>query len=156
VLVAIRDRETAAAALGVNVGYYKIMIFAFTSAIVSMVGCLNGYYFKYVSYDGYTLFLAVMYLSMTIVGGMGSLFGCYLGAFFLTLLPYALVEIFAVVPVPGSFLRYSFAVQYVLYGLLIMVFLIYEPTGLAGIWGRIRSFFEFWPFRYRKGTNISE
>lgn len=148
-LIATRDRDTAASALGINIGYYKLTIFTFSSAVVSVVGCINAYYLSYVSVESYDLSLSVIYLGMTIIGGAGSIAGCFYGAFFLTLLPYWLSDLFNMLPVPQVFHTYFFSIERAIYGFLIVLFLILEPTGIAGIIGRVRNYIEFWPFKYR-------
>ena len=152
---AIRDRDIAASALGVNLGFYKVAIFAFSSALVAMQGCLSSYYLNFVSVDEYTLWLSILYIAMIIIGGMGSIMGSFLGAFLITLLPYGLSSLFGVFHVPLSFQVYSFAIQFALFGLLIVVFLIVEPSGLTGIWIRIRNFFELWPFKWRRIISVT-
>ena len=90
---------------------------------------------------------------MVIVGGAGSVLGSFFGAFFITLLPYAIsgvADLFKL-PLQLSYVRYS--IQWALFGLLILVFLIIEPEGLVGIWRKIRNYFEQWPLKYFKPPN---
>ena len=154
-LQAVRDRDIAASALGVNIGFYKVLIFAFSSAIVAMAGSLSAYYMSYTSVEEYSLWLGIMYVAMIIIGGMGSIMGSFLGAFFVTLLPYGLSALFDVLPVPAALQTYFFAVQFALFGFFIVLFLLVEPTGLVGIWRRIRNFFELWPFRWRRVISVT-
>jgi branched-chain amino acid transport system permease protein len=92
----------------------------------------------------------VVYVAMVLVGGAGTISGAIMGAFFFTLLP-SLTRLL----LPASLLSSSetaslniFQLQAVLYGALIIVFLIFEPRGLFGIWLRIRNYWKAWPFSY--------
>ena len=149
-LMAIRDRDIAALSLGVNIGFYKVAVFVFSSGLTAIAGALSSYYMRYVAIEEYSLWLGILYIAMIVIGGMGSIMGSFLGAFLITLLPYGLTELFRVANVPPALMTYSYAAQFALYGLLIVLFLLLEPEGLVGIWRRIRSFFELWPFKFRR------
>ena len=101
------------------------------------------------SVEAFSLFLTIQYLAMVIIGGMGSLLGAVLGAIFVTIFPY-LIEI-ALLSLPGA-QRYAsllFAANYAAFGLVMILFLIFEPLGLVGIWRRMQSYFLLWPFKHR-------
>jgi branched-chain amino acid transport system permease protein len=83
-----------------------------------------------------------------VVGGGDSILGSFLGAAFVTLLPYGVEALFKMWTVPIRIEQSLFAVQYGIYGLAILLFLLFEPKGLVGLWSRVRSFFENWPFKY--------
>ena len=87
-LVAVRDQDIAAGAVGVHVGATKIKSFATSAFIVSFAGALFAYYLSNVSQDTFSLELAIQYVAMVIIGGMGSLLGCVLGALLWQLLPH--------------------------------------------------------------------
>jgi branched-chain amino acid transport system permease protein len=146
---AIRARETVAEALGIHVAAYKLLAFVISSAITAVGGCLFAYYRGFVSVEAFSLFLSISYVAMTIIGGMGSLLGAIFGAIFVTLFPYAIET--ALLALPGA-QRYAgelFAVNYAAFGLVMILFLIFEPLGLVGIWRRIQSYFLLWPFKHR-------
>ncbi len=147
--MAIRDRDIAAEALGVNLARYKLLAFMVSSTIASMSGSLVAYYTNVVTVERYTLDLAVLYVAMIIVGGMGSILGSILGAIFITLLPYGIDSLFEYLPRAWRFGSTVFGVQVGAVGLCIILFLLFEPKGLAEIWRRIETYFERWPFRYR-------
>ena len=86
---AIRAHETVAEALGIGVAAYKLLAFVISSAIAAVAGALFAYYRSFVSVEAFSLFLSIQYVAMIIIGGMGSLLGALLGAFFVTLFPYA-------------------------------------------------------------------
>ena len=94
----------------------------------------------------------MLFIAMVLIGGAGTISGAILGAFFITLLPQSDP---AMLPayVPFSAARTTetpnvFQLETVLYGALIIVFLIFEPRGLFGIWLRIRNYWKAWPFSY--------
>lgn len=147
--MAIRDRDIAAEALGINLTHYKLLAFMVSSTLASMSGSLLAYYSNVVTVEKYTLDLAVVYLAMIIVGGMGSILGTIIGALFITLLPYGIDYIFEFVPRSWRFGSTVFGVQFGAIGVCIILFLLFEPKGFAEIWRRIETYFDRWPFRYR-------
>jgi branched-chain amino acid transport system permease protein len=147
--MAIRDRDIAAEALGVDLTRYKLLAFMASSTLASISGSLLAYYSNVVTVERFTLDLAVVYLAMIVVGGMGSILGTIVGAFFITLLPYGIDYLFTFVPRSWRFGSMLFGVQFGAVGLCIVLFLLFEPKGLAEIWRRIETYFDRWPFRYR-------
>lgn len=148
--ITIRDRDLAAKVLGVNLAYYKLLAFAFTSGLAAFAGSLSVYYTNQASIEEFSLWLAIVYIAAIIVGGMGSILGSFLGAFFVILTPYVLAE-FASLFGAGSALQvYFFATQYAFFGVIIVLFLVLEPKGLVGMWSRIRDFMALWPFKYMR------
>jgi branched-chain amino acid transport system permease protein len=146
---AIRANETVAEALGISIAGYKLLAFVISSSITAVAGALFAYYRGFVSAEAFSLFLSISYVAMIIIGGMGSLLGALLGAVFVTLFPYAIET--ALLALPGA-QRYAgevFAVNYAAFGLVMVLFLIFEPLGLTGIWRRLQSYFLLWPFRHR-------
>jgi branched-chain amino acid transport system permease protein len=146
--IAVGEHDVAAEALGVPVTKAKLSVFATTSAVVAFAGALYAYYIGTFSFESYNFGLAISYLAIIIVGGMGSVLGSVLGAIFITLLPHVLDEIFL-------FLQLRLAanvlagIHQIIFGLLIVGFLLFEPRGLAELWRRFRSAAADWPFRYR-------
>lgn len=146
---AIHGRETVAEALGINVPAYKVLAFVITSVLTSMAGCLFAYYRGFVSAEAFSLFLTIQYVAMIIIGGMGSILGAVLGAVFVTLFPYMIEAMMDVLPFPESWSNSLFAVNYAAFGLVMILFLLFEPQGLVGIWHRIQNYFLLWPFKQR-------
>ena len=146
---AIHGRETVAEALGINVPAYKVLAFVINSVITAMAGCLFAYYRGFVSAEAFSLFLTIQYVAMIIIGGMGSVLGAVLGAIFVTLFPYLIEAIMNALPVPASWSNSRFAVNYAAFGLVMILFLMFEPQGLVGIWRRIQNYFLLWPFKQR-------
>jgi branched-chain amino acid transport system permease protein len=146
---AIRARETVAEALGIQVAAYKLLAFVISSAITAVGGALFAYYRGFVSVEAFSLFLSISYVAMTIIGGMGSLLGAILGAIFVTLFPYVIESGLLALPGAQRYAGQLFAVNYAAFGLVMILFLIFEPLGLVGIWRRIQAYFLFWPFKHR-------
>jgi branched-chain amino acid transport system permease protein len=145
--MAIRDHDIAAEAIGVDVVRYKVLAFAVSSGFVGLAGALTAHYRSIVTFERFTLEVSILYLAIIIVGGLGSILGSILGAGFMFVLP-------AIINQAGQSLQVSFlarqlpAIQLGVFGLVIVLFLIFEPRGLARIWQRAKDYFRLWPFRY--------
>jgi branched-chain amino acid transport system permease protein len=150
---AVRDRDLAAEVVGVQLGRYKTAAFAVSSGLAAMAGGLYGAYQQFVSPEEWSLFLSIQYIAIIIVGGIGTIFGSVLGALFLGGLP-AVIERYSE-SIPGvkatatdDGLISVFSFNQAVFGLLIVLFLIFEPRGLAAIWLRVKAYFKSWPFSY--------
>ena len=146
--MAIRDRDVAAASVGIHVARYKLAAFVWSSVVTSLAGTLFAYQRGFVSVEAFGFFVAIEYIAMIIIGGLGSALGAVLGAGLVTLLPYAIDAVVAAVS-PGTADYYIFPAKFGAFGLLMALFLVFEPLGLVGIWRRIRNWFVLWPFRHR-------
>lgn len=146
---AIHGREAVAEALGINVPAAKVLAFVVSSTMTALAGALFAYYRGFVSAEAFSLFLTIQYVAMVIIGGMGSILGAVLGAVFVTLFPYLIEWLMAVLPVPRTWASAVFAVNYAAFGLVMILFLLFEPQGLVGIWLRIRNYFLLWPFKQK-------
>ncbi|NIJ15023.1 branched-chain amino acid transport system permease protein [Saccharomonospora amisosensis] len=152
-LQAVRDRDQAAEVIGVRAGRYKIGAFMLSSAIASAAGALFGSYQQFVSPDEWNLLLSIQYIAIVIVGGLGTIFGSVLGAVFVGALPALIDRYSDAIPgvrtsVGGDGFISVFALNQALFGVLIVLFLVLEPRGLAGIWLRVKTYFKTWPFSY--------
>ncbi len=147
--IAIRDQDIAASVMGVNLFKYKLLAFALSSFWVGMAGALTAHYRNIVTWERFTIDVSVLYLAMIIIGGLGSVTGSYLGAIFMTLLPVVFTNL-------GRALKGSFPIvdtvlpfiQQGAFGLVIILFLIFEPEGLNKIWKNMKDYFRLWPFSY--------
>lgn len=148
--VAIRDSDVAAEVIGVNLTKYKVMAFAISAFYGGVAGGLYSYATGYLHPENFTLLLSIEYMAMIIVGGLGSILGSIFGAVLLTVMPDAINGIAEFMGQRLVFLqgRYDAEWNIATFGLLIMIFLIVEPTGLNGIWSRIKTSFKNWPFTY--------
>lgn len=146
---AIHSNETVAEALGVDIARYKLLAFVISSAITAVAGALFAYYRGFVSIEAFSLYLTIQYVAMIIIGGMGTLLGALLGALFVTLFPYLIEGLMAALPGSGRLAGSVFAVNYAAFGVVMILFLVFEPQGLVGMWRRVRNYFLLWPFRHK-------
>lgn len=147
--MAVRDQDIAASAIGVDLTRTKLVAFAVSSGYVGLAGALTAHYTEIVTWERFTLDVSIQFLAMIIVGGLGSIAGSVYGAAFIMLLPPLLAELAdalrGVAPVLAAQLP---AVQAATFGLVIVLFLLFEPRGLDRIWQRAKDYLRFWPFRY--------
>lgn len=148
--VAIRDRDIAAEAIGVNLTWYKVLSFAISSFYAGVAGGLYSYTLGYIHPEHFTLLLSIQYIAMIIVGGMGSIVGTVFGAVFIVVTP-EFIKMFAqglgnLIPAVAG--RYDEEWNIAAFGLMIMLFLIFEPGGLYALWNRVKTGFTNWPFTY--------
>jgi branched-chain amino acid transport system permease protein len=146
---AIHARETVAEALGISIAGYKLLAFVISSGMTAVAGCLFAYYRGFVSIEAFDLFLSIQYVAMIIIGGMGSLLGAILGAAFVTLFPYVIEALLNLLPNVQKLAGDIFAVNYATFGVVMVLFLVFEPLGLVGIWRRLQNYFLLWPFKQR-------
>ncbi|MDI6709323.1 MAG: branched-chain amino acid ABC transporter permease [Bacillota bacterium] len=148
-LMAVRDRDLAAAVAGINLFRYKLTAFALASFYAGISGALWGAYMRVISPEHFTIAVSILYLAMIIIGGLGSVMGSIYGACFMTLLPIILREaadgISPFFPQIGNTIL---ALQEAVFGLIIIIFLIFEPEGLAKLWKNVKDYFKLWPFSY--------
>ncbi|WP_096201515.1 branched-chain amino acid ABC transporter permease [Bacillus sp. FJAT-45350] len=147
--LAVRDRDVAAQIMGINLFSYKVMSFAISSFIVGIGGALLAHYTMVVTVELYSIQVSIQYLAMILVGGLGSVFGAILGAIFITLLPVGLgfmVE-FLTIYMPNAYHMLTSFREFV-FGLVIILFLIFEPGGLVHIWNNFKNYIRLWPFSY--------
>ena len=146
--VAIRDHDIAAEVIGVDPARYKILAFAVSSAYVGLAGALTAYWTQVLIWDRFTLDTSIRFLAMIIVGGLGSVAGSIYGAAFMIALPAYLDQLSLRVS-SDSFLAQDLpAIKLLVFGLTIVLFLVFEPKGLARIWERAKDYVRLWPFRY--------
>ena len=150
--VAIRDQDIAAEIIGINIFRYKLLAFAISSFYAGVTGVLYTYYLGIANYEQYQITTSIDYLAMIIIGGLGSVQGAVFGAIFVTLLPIVIriaMETFGgLLFSSGALLNIIPNLRLIVFGLLIIVFLIVEPEGLNRLWRNIRSYFRVWPFAY--------
>ena len=150
--VAIRDQDIAAEIIGIDIYRYKLLAFAISSFYAGVCGVLYTYYFGIANYEQFQLIVSIDYLAMIIIGGLGSILGSIFGAIFVTLLPIVIrisMENFGDLIFSRQIvLNLIPNLRLMLFGVLIIVFLIVEPDGLNRLWRNIRSYFRIWPFAY--------
>jgi len=150
--VAIRDQDIAAEIIGINVYRYKLLAFAISSFYAGVTGVLYTYYFGIANYEAFQLPISIDYLAMCIIGGLGSVLGSIFGAVFITLMPIVLrifMETVGVFFIDGNYIAQVIAqMRLILFGGLIIFFLVVEPDGLNKLWLNVRNYFRVWPFSY--------
>ncbi len=148
--IAIRDRDIAAEIMGVDITSYKVMSFTISSFFAGIAGAMYSYTMGYIHPEHFTLLLSIQYLAMIIVGGLGTILGSIFGAVFIVLVPELIKSLSQLLTflVPAMAGKYDEEWNIAAFGLLIMIFLIFEPAGLNGIWGRIKTSFKNWPYTY--------
>jgi branched-chain amino acid transport system permease protein len=150
--IAIRDQDIAAEIIGINIFRYKLIAFAISSFYAGVCGVLYTYYFGIANYEAFQIGVSIDYLAMIIIGGLGSVLGSILGAIFVTMLPIAIrlfVEAFGShIWDTGALSAVAASMRLIIFGLLIIFFLVVEPEGLNRLWRNIRNYFRVWPFSY--------
>lgn len=149
--IAIRDWDLAASAVGVNIRLYKTLAFMTSSFYAGVAGSLYAYYMGFVSPEDFTMLVSINYIGMVLVGGMGTLIGAVTGAVFMSFLP-EFANMLAnslgfIVPAFGD----AAVVPYferLIFGAVIVLFLIFEPDGIYGWVRNLRKYLVMWPFRY--------
>ncbi len=147
--VAIRDQDIAAEVMGVDRFRYKLLAFAISSFFVGLAGALTAHYRSIVTWERFTVDVSVLYLAMIIIGGLGSLQGSFFGATFMTLLPAILTNIGRALKTGFPFIEAIIPfIQQAAFGIVIILFLIFEPEGLNKMWKNLKDYFRLWPFSY--------
>lgn len=170
--IAIRDSETAAKSMGVNVALYKVKAFALSAAITGLAGCLFAHKLSFISPEMFTLQLSIEFIMVIIIGGILSLHGAVLGAIFIVMVDPFLTFLKDDIPgmVAGLAATFGAGAEQVghiqdsiaafasanglkgaIYGLIIMLFILFEPYGLYGRWLKIKLFFQLFPL-YKRAT----
>ncbi|MGA2525103.1 MAG: branched-chain amino acid ABC transporter permease [Smithellaceae bacterium] len=149
--IAIRDNDRAAEGMGIPIFRYKLLSFAISSFYAGFAGALWAYYMISITTEPFNLGLSVEFIAMVIIGGLGNIPGAIFGATFITLLNEFL-RFFT-----GLLMNIGFVVSFGLnmaplreftFGLVIVLFILLEPRGLAELWRIARSSFRLWPFSY--------
>ena len=145
--IAIRDRDISAEVLGIPLLRYKLLSFGLSSFYAGVAGGLWAYFFRVVTPESFPLTMSIFFLAAIIVGGMGSILGGILGAVFMTMVPELLKLVVDLLPGGAELTVFLSPVRLIIFGGLIIAFLVFEPLGLAEMWRRVRRFFHLWPFR---------
>jgi branched-chain amino acid transport system permease protein len=153
-LAAIRDRDIAASMMGIDLARYKRTAFVVSSFYAGVAGAMLYSAIGFFEPREFGLFMSIEFLAMVLIGGVATVSGSIIGAFFLVFLP-RLVRGMATLPIfgfisdtPSGGLVDLSQAQHLLFGGLIVGFLIFEPLGIYGIWIRVRNYWKAWPFSY--------
>jgi len=151
--VAVRDHYLSAEVMGINLTKYRILSFGISSFYAGIGGALYGHYLGFVSAEGFTILLSIQFLGIIIIGGLGSVMGTMLGTIFMVLLPVVMdgsVSLIAATewgdtPMITNGLAFF---KEMAIGAAIILFLIFEPDGLAHRWRLIKAYWKLYPFSY--------
>ncbi|MDH4450632.1 MAG: branched-chain amino acid ABC transporter permease [Rhodoferax sp.] len=145
--VAIRDSEISAQSMGIHLAYYKTLSFSISAALAGMAGALYAHNLRFISPDQFNLLQSIDLLLMIVIGGLGSVHGVFLGAIFLIILPQGISVAKGFLP---EFIGQAPGLKSVIYGAVLIAFVLFEPMGLYGRWLKVRTYLQMFPF-YRKG-----
>jgi branched-chain amino acid transport system permease protein len=168
--VAIRDSEIAAQSMGVHLARYKTMAFAYSAGLMGVAGALFAHKIGYLAPDIFSVLLSIQFLLMVVVGGLGSLHGALYGAVFVAILPVLISEARDHVPqwagqAVALFGQDAGAAVYLgvdrfvkqpglepgIFGLILVLFILFEPLGIYGRWRKVQLFFSTFPL-YKRAT----
>lgn len=147
--VAVRDHYLSAEIMGINLTKYRILSFGISSFYAGIAGALFGHYLGFVSAEGFTILMSIQFLAMIIIGGMGSVMGSLMGTAFMVLLPEVMEAMVKYAGSGAPALGQALAhIKEMSIGLAIILFLIFEPDGLAHRWRLIKAYWKLYPFSY--------
>src|SRR6266446_1381284 len=168
--VAIRDSEIAAQSMGVNLAVYKTSAFAYSAALMGAAGALFAHKIGFLAPDIFSVLLSIQFLLMVVVGGLGSLHGALYGAVFVAMLPVLISEVRDHAPqwaghLSGLLGKDAGAAIYLtverfvkqpglepgIFGLILVLFILFEPLGIYGRWRKIQLLFSTFPL-YKRAT----
>lgn len=153
--VAIRDADIAAETMGVNLVIYKTLSFAVSAFYTGIGGGLYAFVLRFIEPEIFTLMMSIMFLTMVVTGGLGSIMGSIAGACLLSWMDLQLRNILSI-PYVGHWLEllsksyFSITgvsnIQYILFGGIMIMIMLFEPMGIYGIWIRTKKYWRTWPF----------
>ncbi|MBL7174996.1 MAG: branched-chain amino acid ABC transporter permease [Desulfobacteraceae bacterium] len=148
--IAIRDNDRAAEGMGIPIFRYKLLSFAISSFYAGFAGALFAYYIMSIMPEPFNLWLSIYFIAIIIIGGLGNIPGTVFGTIFIVLLEEVLshaTQFLMNVGTGGMGITIAPLREFV-FGLAIVLFIIFEPKGIAEVWRIVRSSFRLWPFSY--------
>ena len=151
--VAVRDHYLSAEIMGINLTKYRLLSFGISSFYAGIGGALYGHYLGFVSAEGFTIMLSIQFLAMIIIGGLGSVQGALMGTVFMVFLPEFLETVVGLMAgtswgnIPAVTNGLAFLKEMAV-GLVIILFLVFEPEGLAHRWKQVKAWWKYYPFSY--------
>ena len=146
--IAVRDSEIAAQSMGISAARVKTTAFAISAAFAGLSGALYAHMLFTITPEAFTIFLSINLLIIIIVGGLTSLHGAVFGAIFLVILPQWISEFREMLP---AAVAEKTGLEGLLFGAIIILFVLFEPLGIYGRWVKIKAYFDLFPL-YRKGS----
>jgi len=153
--IAIRDSDIAAEAMGVNLTYYKTLAFAVSAFYTGVAGGLFAFILGFINPESFHLIMSITFLAMVVVGGLGSIMGSICGATLMTFLDIklqAIQDISLIGPALVTFSQKYMSVAgisniaVIVYGLIMILIVLFEPLGIFGFWIRCKKYWKTWPF----------
>jgi branched-chain amino acid transport system permease protein len=153
--IAIRDSDIAAEAMGVNLTYYKTLAFAVSAFYTGVAGGLYAFILGFINPESFHLIMSITFLAMVVVGGLGSIMGSIAGAALMTYLDIklqAIQDLPAIGPALVAFSQKYMSVggisniAVIVYGLIMILIVLFEPLGIFGFWIRCKKYWKTWPF----------
>lgn len=153
--IAIRDSDIAAEAMGVNLTYYKTLAFAVSAFYTGVAGGLFAFILGFINPESFHLIMSITFLAMVVVGGLGSIMGPICGATLMTYLDIklqAIQDISIIGPALVTFSQKYMSVAgisniaVIVYGLILLLIVLFEPLGIFGFWIRCKKYWKTWPF----------
>jgi len=153
--IAIRDSDIAAETMGVNLGYYKTLAFAVSAFYTGIAGGLYAFILGFINPESFHIIMSITFLAMVVVGGVGSIMGSIAGAVLMT---YLDVKLQAIQDIPGlGAILVKFSEEYmtmagisnvaiIVYGLIMILIVLFEPLGIFGLWIRTKKYWKTYPF----------
>lgn len=153
--IAIRDSDIAAEAMGVNLTYYKTLAFAVSAFYTGIAGGLYAFILGFINPESFHLIMSITFLAMVVVGGLGSIMGPICGAALMTFLDIklqAIQDIGLIGPALVAFSQKYMSmagisnIAVIVYGLIMILIVLFEPLGIFGFWIRTKRYWKTWPF----------
>ena len=145
--VTIRDSEISAQSMGIQLSHYKTLSFAISAALAGVAGALYAHKLQFISPEQFNILQSIDLLLMIVIGGLGSVHGVFLGAIFLITMPQVIALGKDYLP---AAIGQAPGLQGLVYGVVLVAFVLFEPMGLYGRWLKVRTYLQLFPF-YRKG-----
>ncbi len=153
--IAIRDSDIAAETMGVNLTYYKTLAFAVSAFYAGVAGGLMAFVLGYINPSSFSFVLSILFLAMVVVGGVGSVLGSVMGGILISFLNLKLdaIQDFPVIGHIFTIISENWMtvsglpnVASIIFGLILIAIIVFEPLGLYGIWIRTKLYWRTWPF----------
>ena len=147
-MVAVRDSEISAQAMGIDLFRTKTLAFTLSAVFTGLAGALYSHKIGMLFPENFSIFMSIKLLMLVVVGGVGSIHGIVYGAMFISFLPQAIAVVRDFLP---ALIANRRGLEPLVFGSILLLFLIYEPLGIYGRWLKIRAYFTQFPL-YRKAT----
>jgi branched-chain amino acid transport system permease protein len=145
-MVAIRDSEISAQSMGIHLAKYKTIAFALSAAVTGVAGALFAHKLQFISPENFNVLVSIQLLMIIFIGGIGSFHGAIFGAIFVIAMPEAISAAKDWLP---AAVAGQTGLEPTVFGLILILFILFEPMGIHGRWVKIRTYFTLFPF-YRR------